>query len=1243
MIRLRTFGVVDLRGSDGSELAAILGQPKRLALLIYLAAARPGGVHRRESLLALFWPELDEARARDALNQALRFLRQSLGSQTFLRRSAEEIGVDPARLWCDVPAFRAAVGEERWDDALDLYRGDFLPGFFIGGAGGFEQWMEEARGGLRAMAARAARELARRHEADGALTLAITWGHRALEFAPDDERALRRLLGLHARAGDHAGALHLYDEFARRLETEWGSAPSPATRRLIDGLRIGRRSDGVEWPAAAHRLPGGDGRPNPTGEDGLGPLRDRYRIERELGTGGSATVYLAHDLKHDREVAVKMLHPDITGGLARDRFVREIRIAGRLQHPGIVPLLDSGEAGGRLYYVMPFLSGETLRQRLRRGSLAVADVVAVLREVAETLGYAHDQGVVHRDIKPENIMLVGSHAVVTDFGIARAVEVARTPAGRDAMTLTLPGTSLGTPTYMAPEQAAGDPKVSHLADLYSLGVLGYEMLTGRPPFVGSTPQQVLAAKLTMRPPGVLEFRPDTPAWLAGLLMQCLERDPARRPQSARSLSAELRSDPGRTRGNMSVLHLVLRRLRPMKRARAWRLAILGLAGLAASAMVPAALWRFAGPVAGTGDPNLVAVLPFRVAGSSSALEELGEGVVDLTAIYLTGEHGGLRAVEPASLFRAWRERIGTGSGGSGLADRDAIALARTLGAGWLLRGSLVGAGRDVLLRASLTPVGRRGSVVHASVTGASDSLLAHVPRLLGRILVQLAGMSADQSGSLTTTSLNAVRAYLVGQRHYRRGEYALAVDRFTEALGVDSSFALAGLWLLMAHEWSGNASQEAARAATAVTWRSRHRLRARDQALIEAVVGPNGPELSPLAEVQRARERATIVAADRFEAWYLFGDHLFHVGALLGIDEPLSLAERAFRRARDLDPGQAGVLQHLLVLAARRNDTAEVRTLWGHYQAAVPSHAVRFKEEWLVAQVLKDSALMRDALAHLDNDQAVQAGLGVLTFAVSMFPEWLPSLRRLLAQAEPTARRREQREALARLRWWLALDAGRPEEAGRILPAMGTVSLDELVLADLFWGAGSAPGPSAAARLTGAQGVCALGLAHVRDARWNGVRDAIKRLAVLARPPNPPHAPAAGRVCGLILEAAHAQGTRRPEAGRLIDAVDSMLTTVPYLELTWENLMAARLLEGEGEYRRAAAAATRFRYALGYPSYLSFYLREGARLSALAGDRERAVRSYNQYLALRQDPEAAQEPEVEVVRWELARLMGTRD
>ena len=264
-------------------------------------------------------------------------------------------------------------------------------------------------------------------------------------------------------------------------------------------------------------------------------LQSRYALDREVGSGGMATVYLAEDVRHHRKVAVKVLRPELAATLGPTRFLREIEIAAQLQHPHILPLLDSGEADGFLYYVMPFIEGTSLRERLaKQGELPVAETVRLLRDVADALSYAHSRGVVHRDIKPDNVMLSGRHALVMDFGVAKAVSEA---TGRQSLT-TL-GVALGTPSYMAPEQAAADPNVDHRADIYALGVMGYELLTGKPPFTGLTPQQVLAAHVTEAPRPVTTQRASCPPALADIVMRCLAKRPADRWQSAEEVLERL--------------------------------------------------------------------------------------------------------------------------------------------------------------------------------------------------------------------------------------------------------------------------------------------------------------------------------------------------------------------------------------------------------------------------------------------------------------------------------------------------------------------------------------------------------------------------------------------------------------------------------------------------------------------------------------------------------------------------------
>jgi Tol biopolymer transport system component len=306
-------------------------------------------------------------------------------------------------------------------------------------------------------------------------------------------------------------------------------------------------------------------------------LADRYRLVRQLGRGGMATVYLARDLKHARDVAVKVVHPAVASTLGADRFLAEIRIMAQLNHRHIVPLYDSGEAGGSLYYVMPYEEGSSLRHRLARdGRLPLDDVVLILRDVCDALSHAHQRGIVHRDVKPDNVLLSGRRAMVTDFGVAKAATLAA--AGAKA---TAAGVTLGTPAYMAPEQIAADPHVDHRADIYSTGAMAYELLTGRPPFDGDARQEVLSAHLTAVPAPVTSHRPDVPLPLAELVMQCLEKRPADRWQSADEMVHQLEALGRGAGGSMSGMR---------KRSR-WTGRWAVGAGLAAAAALAVLAWK----------------------------------------------------------------------------------------------------------------------------------------------------------------------------------------------------------------------------------------------------------------------------------------------------------------------------------------------------------------------------------------------------------------------------------------------------------------------------------------------------------------------------------------------------------------------------------------------------------------------------------------------------------------------------
>ena len=407
-------------------------------------------------------------------------------------------------------------------------------------------------------------------------------------------------------------------------------------------------------------------------------LASSYRIERELGGGGMSRVFVATELALDRPIVLKVLPPELAQAVSTERFRQEIRLAARLQHPHIVALLSAGEADGLLYYSMPLIEGESLRVRLaREGELPVRDAVRVLRDIAAALSYAHQHGVVHRDIKPDNVLLSGGEALVTDFGVAKALSASAT--GGDS-GLTSLGVALGTPAYMAPEQGAADPHVDHRADIYSFGCLAYEILSGQAPFVGRSPAALLAAHVTEAPETVERRRSSLPPTLALLVMRCLEKRPADRPQAAgevlQALEA-LATPSGGTEPTQVIRTGRTARLAFLRRAAFWGgLVVLAISGIAAM------MWRREAPAASKLNPDLVAVAPFDVLGSG--LDLWREGFVDLLSRGLDGA-GPLRTVSPTLVIRRWSGRSDPAS---------ATELGKLTGAGLAVYGTLVGTGPD---------------------------------------------------------------------------------------------------------------------------------------------------------------------------------------------------------------------------------------------------------------------------------------------------------------------------------------------------------------------------------------------------------------------------------------------------------------------------------------------------------------------------------------------------------------------
>ena len=279
-------------------------------------------------------------------------------------------------------------------------------------------------------------------------------------------------------------------------------------------------------------------------------LSSAYNIERELGGGGMSRVFVATDRILGRKIVIKVLSPELTAEVNRGRFRREIQVAAQLQHPHIVPLLSAGEQEDLLYFTMPFIKGESLKTAVEKdGGMSVNEVLRVLTHVGEALDYAHEAGIVHRDIKPANILRSGSYAMITDFGVAKALNAAMPSQG--AMTQT--GMAIGTPAYMAPEQLAGDAAADHRIDIYAVGLMAYELLYGRSPFAGTTPQRMLAAVLTMEPKPLIDVRPDVPQWLSDLVMKCLAKEPNERPSSAKELLLSMENNSTTVSGEIRTM------------------------------------------------------------------------------------------------------------------------------------------------------------------------------------------------------------------------------------------------------------------------------------------------------------------------------------------------------------------------------------------------------------------------------------------------------------------------------------------------------------------------------------------------------------------------------------------------------------------------------------------------------------------------------------------------------------------
>ena len=533
-------------------------------------------------------------------------------------------------------------------------------------------------------------------------------------------------------------------------------------------------------------------------------LRDRlnaalsgvYVIDREIGGGGMASVFVAQERALGRAVVLKVLPPELAAEVSEERFRREVLLAARLQHPHVVPILTAGEADGLLYYTMPFVEGETLRSRLmREGELPIPDAIRVLSCVADAMAYAHSHGVVHRDLKPENILLTGQHAVVTDFGIAKALGEASS-----GTALTGTGLAIGTAAYMAPEQGAADPAADHRVDIYTLGIVAYELLAGAPPFSGRTAQQLAAAHLTQQPEAITTRRAAVPAGLAMLVMSCLEKRPADRPQSAELLAREL-SQLAASGGQVASRGGSPRPRRTMVIA-----SVVALA--AASVMVAIAINGNRTTANAVSGKRVVVAVLINETGDKS-LAPFGKMAADWVTQGLQ-ETGFIDVVDSRTVLQASQH---LSAGGAPVVE----ALSRQTGAAIVVWGSYYAELDSLIVRAHVVDASD-GKVLRTVSVGrvARQTPSVALEILRDQVLAALAPLVdprlATWETSLKPPSYAAYRAYMDGLEAYVAQDNFVVYDSsailFARAVQLDSTFRTARLWeafTLFLAGWTSNA------------------------------------------------------------------------------------------------------------------------------------------------------------------------------------------------------------------------------------------------------------------------------------------------------------------------------------------------------------------------------------------------------------------------------------------------------
>ena len=662
-----------------------------------------------------------------------------------------------------------------------------------------------------------------------------------------------------------------------------------------------------------------------------------------------ATVYLARDLTRDVNVAIKTPKPELVAQIGPARFAREIQISTQLQHPHIVPVLDSGMHEGSPFYVMPLIEGESLEQRLTRGGpLPINETVTYITEVLDGLAYAHALGFVHRDVKPSNVMITRGHAQLADFGIARAVEQS------DGRKLTESGFALGTAEYMSPEQASGERNIDGRSDIYSVGCVLYEMLAGSPPFTGATSRAIMARHFVDPVPALRTVRDTVPEPLEAIVFTALAKTPADRFADANAFLDALRDPAVRS----TVTNPAHRTTSSPKRgaSRTPRLLVGGLLALVVAGGVYA--WKSTANSVATLDPNRVMVFPFEQSAELADRATLGEDVATIIG-------NALDAAEPLRWVDGWASMDASQQASlRSVGDEPARALARRKRCAYVVRGRLTKVSNAIEVALTLYDVERDSVVGRGVARGTVDDPWKQGLDAVNKVLPRLiAGSARNLLVDWEGRPPAAVANFLVGEGKFRRAQMRAALDAYRVAIGLDSTFAIAALRGVQAAAWSHNSAAGAALLKIALS-----------QSL-----PPRGRDFALGVEAYRAGladsaitllTRATTADPDNLAAWTQLGEVYMHLLPRAAVRSSDAAADEAFATAHALDSSAVNVLYHPIQIRLRRGDVAGAEAMLTRFRAAQPDqkslNELRFADACVRTNASRDTLHLASASAPLE-------------------------------------------------------------------------------------------------------------------------------------------------------------------------------------------------------------------------------------------------------------------------------------